>query len=80
MAKGLRVVLDTNTVLLALLSANGRLVPLCTTWQSGGLKPLLCAQTVAELLRVLAVHPRVPLIASISADGYISVNASDRVQ
>ena len=49
-----RVVLDTNTVLSALLFVNGRLVPLRAAWQSGELTPLLCAQTVEELLRVLA--------------------------
>lgn len=60
MAEGLRAVLDTNTVLSALLFANGRLVPLRTAWQSGALKPLLCAQTVAELLRVLT-YPKFKL-------------------
>lgn len=54
MAEARRVVLDTNTVLSALLFANGRVVPLRTAWQSGELTPLLCAQTVEELLRVLA--------------------------
>ncbi len=55
-----RVVLDTNTVLSALLFVNGRLVPLRTAWQSGELTPLLCAQTVEELLRVLA-YPKFKL-------------------
>ena len=54
MAEARRVVLDTNTVLSALLFVNGRLVPLRAAWQSGELTPLLCAQTVEELLRVLA--------------------------
>jgi putative PIN family toxin of toxin-antitoxin system len=55
-----RAVLDTNTVLSALLFVNGRLVPLRTAWQSGELTPLLCAQTVEELLRVL-VYPKFKL-------------------
>lgn len=55
-----RVVLDTNTVLSALLFAQGRLVTLRAAWQSGALSPLLCGQTVAELLRVLA-YPKFKL-------------------
>jgi putative PIN family toxin of toxin-antitoxin system len=60
MAEARRVVLDTNTVLSALLFVNGRLVPLRTAWQSGEVTPLLCAQTVEELLRVLA-YPKFKL-------------------
>jgi putative PIN family toxin of toxin-antitoxin system len=60
MAEARRVVLDTNTVLSALLFVRGRLVPLRAAWQSGELRPLLCAQTVEELLRVLA-YPKFSL-------------------
>lgn len=60
MTEARRVVLDTNTVLSALLFAQGRLVPLRTAWQSGSLSPLLCSQTVEELLRVLA-YPKFKL-------------------
>ena len=60
MAEARRVVLDTNTVLSALLFARGRLVPLRTAWRSRVLTPLLCAQTVTELLRVLA-YPKFKL-------------------
>lgn len=60
MSEALRVVLDTNTVLSALLFVQGRLVPLRAAWQSGALTPLLCAQTVEELLRVLA-YPKFKL-------------------
>jgi len=60
MAEARRVVLDTNTVLSALLFVNGRLVPLRAAWQSGDLTPLLCAQTVEELLRVLT-YPKFKL-------------------
>lgn len=49
-----RVVLDTNTILSALLFEHGRLVPLRSAWQAGTLTPLLCTPTVEELLRVLA--------------------------
>lgn len=60
MAEARRVVLDTNTVLPALLFVTGRLVPLRAAWQSGELTPLLCAQTAEELLRVLA-YPKFKL-------------------
>lgn len=60
MGKVRRVVLDTNTVLSALLFTQGRLVPLRTAWQSGVLTPLLCTRTVEELLRVLA-YPKFKL-------------------
>ena len=49
MAEARRVVLDTNTVLSALLFVNGRLEPLRTARHSGEVTPLLCAQTVEEL-------------------------------
>lgn len=54
MTEARRVVLDTNTILSALLFEHGRLVPLRSAWQAGALTPLLCTQTVEELLRVLA--------------------------
>lgn len=59
MAAARRVVLDTNTVLSALLFVHG-LVPLRTAWQAGALTPLLCVKTVEELLRVLA-YPKFKL-------------------
>lgn len=60
MAQARRVVFDTNTILSALLFVKGRLEPLRTAWQSGELTPLLCAQSVEELLRVLA-YPKFKL-------------------
>lgn len=48
-----RVVLDTNTVLSALLLANGRLSWLRLRWLSGSLHPLVSRDTTRELLRVL---------------------------
>lgn len=49
-----RVVFDTNTVLSALLFANGRLSWLREHWRGGGCVPLLSRATAAELTRVLA--------------------------
>lgn len=60
MADARRVVLDTNAVLSALLFVHGRMAPLRVAWQSGALTPLLCAQVVEELLRVLA-YPKFKL-------------------
>ena len=60
MAETLRVVLDTNTVLSALLFVQGRLAPLLAAWQSGIVTSLLCAQKVEEPLRVLA-YPKFKL-------------------
>jgi len=50
----LRVVLDTNTLVSALLFRNGRLNWLRLAWQRGDLVPLVCNRTVSELLRVLS--------------------------
>ena len=49
-----RVVFDTNTVVSALLFKDGRLAWLRRSWATGALTPLVCTETVAELLRVLA--------------------------
>ena len=49
-----RVVLDANTVLSALLFANGRLNWLREHWRTGGCVPLLSRDTARELIRVLA--------------------------
>lgn len=49
-----RVVLDTNCLLSALLFKNGRLAALRQAWQSGVIAPIVCKETVAELIRVLA--------------------------
>ena len=50
----LRVVLDTNTLVSALLLRNGRLTWLRLAWQREELVPLVCNRTVSELLRVLS--------------------------
>jgi putative PIN family toxin of toxin-antitoxin system len=49
----LRVVFDTNTVVSALLFANGRLAWLRPHWREGGCVPLISRATAAELARVL---------------------------
>lgn len=49
-----RVVLDTNIVLSALLFNQGQLAWPRRAWQRGVLTPLVCRETTAELLRVLA--------------------------
>ena len=58
-----RVVFDTNTVLSALLFANGRLSWLREHWRGGGCVPLLSRETAAELMHVLA-YPKFQLSVS----------------
>jgi len=58
-----RVVLDTNVVLSALLFNAGRLAWIRHAWQRQQLQPLVCKETVSELLRVLA-YPKFKLTAS----------------
>lgn len=55
-----RVVLDPNVVLSALLFASGCLAWLRRAWQHGRMQPLVCRETAAELLRVLA-YPKFKL-------------------
>lgn len=56
----LRVVLDTNIVLSALLFSAGRLVWVRRAWQRQQIQPLVCRATANELLRVLA-YPKFKL-------------------
>ena len=58
----IRVVLDTNVVLSALLFTSGRLAWIRRAWQHGHLQPVVCRETVSELLRVLA-YPKFKLTA-----------------
>ncbi|MCM8625075.1 putative toxin-antitoxin system toxin component, PIN family [Accumulibacter sp.] len=53
----LRVVLDTNVVLSALVFVNGRVAPLRSAWQSALFVPLVSNATMSELMRSLA-YPR----------------------
>lgn len=58
----LRVVLDTNLVLSALVFAQGRLGVLRHAWQEVRFVPLVSKTTAAELMRVLA-YPKFKLSA-----------------
>jgi putative PIN family toxin of toxin-antitoxin system len=49
-----RVVIDTNRILSAVVFAQGRLTPLRLAWQGKRIQPLVCKDTAAELIRVLA--------------------------
>lgn len=50
----MRVVLDTNCLVSALVFSKGRLAQLRHTWQAGLFVPLVCEETMRELIRVLA--------------------------
>jgi predicted nucleic acid-binding protein len=56
----LRVVLDTDTVLSALLFPEGRLAWLRDAWTCGSVLPVVCIATVRELIRALA-YPKFEL-------------------
>ena len=55
-----RVVLDTNSVVSALIFNAGRLAWIHHAWQHQQLQPLVCRETASELLRVLA-YPKFKL-------------------
>ncbi len=63
MSAPLRVVLDTNVVLSALVFGGGLPGAVRLAWQSGALRPLASATTVQELVRVLA-YPKFRLGAA----------------
>lgn len=63
----IRVVLDTNVVLSALLLTSGRLAWVRRAWQHQQLQPLVCKETARELLRVLA-YPKFELTAEDQQD------------
>ncbi|MCY3853540.1 MAG: putative toxin-antitoxin system toxin component, PIN family [Gammaproteobacteria bacterium] len=50
----LRLVLDTNVLLSALLFRTGSLAWLREAWQSGTIRPLASRDTTAELIKVLS--------------------------
>jgi putative PIN family toxin of toxin-antitoxin system len=62
----IRVVHDTNVVLSALLFG-GRLDWLRAAWAGGRIVPVVCAETVRELMRVLA-YPKFRLTAEDRTD------------
>lgn len=49
-----RAVLDTNCLVSALIFRQGKIAVLRQLWQAGELKPLVCRETVSELIRVLS--------------------------
>lgn len=57
-----RVVIDTNLVLSALVFGGGRPAQLRHAWQAGSCQPLVCAETLKELARVLS-YPKFKLTA-----------------
>ena len=61
--RSLRVVVDTNVVLSALVFGGGRLDALRFAWQRGQFAPLASSPTVSELIRVLA-YPKFRLSAA----------------
>jgi len=63
MSTPLRVVLDTNVVLSALVFGGGLPGAVRAAWQSGALRPLASAAAVQELVRVLA-YPKFRLSAA----------------
>jgi uncharacterized protein len=60
----MRVVLDTNVVVSALLFPNGRLGWMNSAWQSQIICPLISVQTQAEIERVLT-YPKFKLMPSM---------------
>ena len=60
MTGALRVVCDTNVVVSALVFRAGRLSWLREAWASGTVVPVVCRDTVAELVRVLS-YPKLQL-------------------
>ena len=60
MSVAVRVVLDTNVVLSALVFGGGQAGQLRRAWQAGAFVPLASAVTVQELVRVLA-YPKFAL-------------------
>lgn len=61
-----RIVFDTNVVVSALVFG-GRLAWLVSAWAAGTIVPLVCRETVTELLRVLA-YPKFKLTEAERTD------------
>ena len=53
-SSAVKVVLDTNVLISAILFGSGVMKPLRLAWQSGRVLPVVSQETRAELLRVLA--------------------------
>jgi uncharacterized protein len=63
----MRVVLDTNVLISALLFRHGRLAFLHEAWRTGKIIPLLCRLTIEELFDTLS-KPKFKLPAGIAAE------------
>jgi len=59
-ARSRRVVLDTNVAVSALVCHQGRLAWMREAWEAGRIVPVVSAETLAELVRVLA-YPKLKL-------------------
>ena len=59
---GVKIVLDTNCIVSALLFSKNTLTWLRTRWQSGEVLPVVCRESVLELIRVLG-YPKFKLSA-----------------
>uniref|UniRef100_Q3ASS4 PIN domain-containing protein n=1 Tax=Chlorobium chlorochromatii (strain CaD3) TaxID=340177 RepID=Q3ASS4_CHLCH len=55
-----RIVFDTNCIISALLFSRQKMARLRYSWQSDAVIPLVCKETVSELLRVLT-YPKFKL-------------------
>ena len=55
-----RVVLDTNCLVSALIFSHGKAGQLRAAWQRGDIVPIVCRKTVTELIRVLG-YPKFKL-------------------
>jgi uncharacterized protein len=58
--RGIRVVLDTNCILSGLLFSTKLMAWLRISWQRGDVIPIVCRETVLELIRVLT-YPKFKL-------------------
>jgi putative PIN family toxin of toxin-antitoxin system len=67
MKPSLRVVLDTNILVSALLFSQGKTANLRLAWQAGQFQPLVSKATIAELIRVLA-YPKFKLTPEEQAE------------
>ena len=56
----IRVVLDTNCLVSALIFSRGKAGQLRAAWQRGDIIPLVCRESVTELIRVLG-YPKFKL-------------------
>lgn len=55
-----RIVFDTNCIISALLFSRKKMARLRDSWHSGAVIPLVCKETVSELLKVLT-YPKFKL-------------------